>query len=104
LNSAQAKIQRAECRRYPITSKRTENERTSKKARHPVLDLERIPLTTLLAVAYYAGVFTKQIENIETVYVQVASDVKQIKTNVQQVSVDVAVLKTKVENVERHHK
>lgn len=63
-----------------------------------------IPLTTLLAVAYYAGVFTKQIENIETVYVQVASDVKQIKTNVQQVSVDVAVLKTKVENVERHHK
>ena len=63
-----------------------------------------IPLTTLIAVAYYAGIFAKQTETIETVHVQLAADVSQIKTNLQQVSVDVAVLKTKVDSVERHHK
>jgi hypothetical protein len=63
-----------------------------------------IPLTTLIAVAYYAGVFAKQSLNIETVHVQLAADVSQIKNTMQQVSTDVAVLKTKVEAVERHHK
>ena len=60
-----------------------------------------IPLTTLLAVAYYAGIFAKQTAVIENVHVQLAADVAQIKTNVNQVSVDVAILKTKVETLER---
>jgi hypothetical protein len=77
------------------------------RRRHKVIRFtiaNAIPLTTLLAVAYYAGVFAKQTDIIETVHVQLAADVAQIKTNVQQVSVDVAVLKTKVDSVERHHK
>ena len=66
--------------------------------------LNGIPLTTLIALAYYAGAFVKTSDNIQAVHVQLAADVSQIKTAVQQVSTDVAVLKTKMENVERHHK
>lgn len=62
-----------------------------------------ISLTTLLAVAYYAGILVEKISEQARTTVEIKQEVDKIQTDVAKVTVDVALVKGKLLAIETDH-